>query len=115
MTHAPHASDGARMQIPVRQAAVVGDKRILDKSSVLLQVATMHYPVILERVPDEEEMPGHYYAHIPSLGLTTHGSGMEGALEAARDLATLWNEEKRAHGEPVPAVSEAILATVEVA
>ncbi len=26
---------------------------------------------------------------------------MEGALEAARDLVTLWNEEKRAHGEPV--------------
>ena len=70
---------------------------------------------MLERVPEEEGLPGYYYAHVPSLGLTTHGQGMEGALEAARDLVTLWNEEKRAHGEPVNAASDAILATVEVA
>ncbi len=75
----------------------------------------MHYPVMLERVPDEEGMSGYFYAHVPSLGLTTHGLGVEGALEAARDLVTLWNEERRAHGEPVTAASEAILATVEVA
>ena len=37
-------------------------------------------------------MPGYYYAHVPSLGLTTHGLGME----AARDLLALWIEEKRA-------------------
>ena len=60
-------------------------------------------------------MSGYFYAHVPSLGLTTHGLGVEGALEAARDLVTLWNEERRAHGEPVTAASEAILATVEVA
>lgn len=75
----------------------------------------MRYPVLLERVPDEEGMTGYYYAHVPSLGLTTHGRGMEGALDAARDLVTLWNEEKRSHGEPVIVVSDAILATVEVA
>ena len=40
---------------------------------------------------------------------------MEGALEAARDLVALWNDEKRANGEPVTAAAEAILATVEVA
>lgn len=38
---------------------------------------------------------------------------MEGALEAARDLVSLWIDEKRAHGEPVAAPSEAILATLE--
>jgi predicted RNase H-like HicB family nuclease len=75
----------------------------------------MRYPVMLERVPDEESMPGYFYAHVPSLGLTTHGLGMEGALEAARDLVASWNEEKRAHGEPVTAAPEAILTTVEVA
>lgn len=75
----------------------------------------MRYPVMLERVPDDEGLPGYFYAHVPSLGLTTHGHGMEGALDAARDLVALWNEEKRAQGEPVIAVSDAILATVEVA
>ena len=74
----------------------------------------MQYAVMLERLPAEEGMPGYFYAHVPSLGLTTHGLGMEGALEAARDLVSLWNEEKRAHGEFITAQSEAILATVEV-
>jgi predicted RNase H-like HicB family nuclease len=75
----------------------------------------MRYAVMLERLPVEEGMPGYYYAHVPSLCLTTHGLGMEGALDAARDLVTLWNEEKRAHGESILPQSEAILATVEVA
>jgi predicted RNase H-like HicB family nuclease len=55
----------------------------------------MRYPVMLERLPEEEGMPGYYYAHVPSLGLTTHGKGMEGALDAARDLVALWNEDGR--------------------
>ena len=75
----------------------------------------MRYSVMLERLPAEEGMPGYYYAHVPSLSLTTHGLGMEGALEAARDLVKLWNEEKRAQGEPITTQTEAILATVEVA
>lgn len=87
----------------------------LDKSIFLNQLPSMRYPVMLERVPDQEGLPGYYYAHVPSLGLTTHGQGMEGALDAARDLVALWNEEKRFNGEPVTDVSEAILATVEVA
>lgn len=87
----------------------------LDKFCGMMQIAGMRISVMLERIPDEEEMPGYFYAHVPSLGLTTHGLGMEGALEAARDLVTLWKEEKRANGEPVPAGSEAILATLEVA
>ena len=44
---------------------------------------------MLERLPAEEGMPGYYCAHVPSLGLTTHGLGMEGALKDARDLAHL--------------------------
>ncbi len=80
-----------------------------------MQGPAMRYPVMLESVPAEEGLPGYYYAHVPSLGLTTHGQGMEGALDAARDLVALWNEERRFNGEPVTAVSEVILATVEVA
>lgn len=75
----------------------------------------MQYAVMLERVPDEEGMPGYFYAHVPSLSLTTHGLGIERALEAARDLVRLWNEEKRAQGESIITQSDAILATVEVA
>lgn len=74
----------------------------------------MRYAVMLEPLSEEEGMPGFYYAHVPSLGLTTHGQGMEGALGAARDLVTLWNQEKREHGEDVSAQPEAVLATVEV-
>jgi len=87
----------------------------LDKPRPLGQSDSVKYSVMLERMPAEEGMPGYYYAHVPSLSLTTHGLGIEGALEAARDLVNLWNEEKRAHGEPIATQAEAILATVEVA
>lgn len=71
-----------------------GAKLILDKPPLLKQLLLMRYPVMLERLPENEEMPGYFYAYVPSLGLTTHGLGIEGALEAARDLVTLWNEEE---------------------
>jgi predicted RNase H-like HicB family nuclease len=74
----------------------------------------MRYSVLVEPVEAEEKMPGCFYAHVPSLGVTTHGRGIEGALEAARDLIHLWVDEKRAAGEnPAPA-RESLLATVEV-
>lgn len=60
-------------------------------------------------------MTGYYYAHGPSRSLTTHGLGMKGALEAARDQVHLWNDEKRAHGQCITTQSDSILATVEVA
>ncbi|MEM0896627.1 MAG: hypothetical protein AAGJ79_07045 [Verrucomicrobiota bacterium] len=63
---------------------------------------------------DTEEMPGFYYAHVPSLGLTTHGEGVDGALAAARDLIKVWVEEKRANGEETMPPSESLLAAVEV-
>ena len=74
----------------------------------------MRYSVLVEPVEESENLPGFYYAHVPSLGITTHGNGVEGALTAARDLIHLWVEEKKAAGErPAPA-RESLLATVEV-
>jgi len=74
----------------------------------------MRDSVPVEPVDPADNLPGFYYAHVPSLGLTTHGEGVEGALAAARDLLHLWVDEKRAAGEnPTPA-RESLLATVEV-
>ena len=74
----------------------------------------MRYSVLVEPVEEVENMPGFFYAHVPSLGITTHGNGMEGALEAARDLIHLWVDEKRAAGEKVAPARESLLASVEV-
>jgi predicted RNase H-like HicB family nuclease len=53
----------------------------------------MTYTVIFEKITDPG-FEGYYYAHIPSLDLTTHGEGIDGAKEAARDLVKLWIDEK---------------------
>ncbi len=74
----------------------------------------MNYSVVIEPVEESEQMPGCYYAHVPTLGLTTHGAGIEGALAAARDLIVLWLEELRAGGAKPQSPKESILATVEV-
>ncbi len=74
----------------------------------------MRYSVLVEPVEEADNLPGFYYAHVPSLGLTTHGDGVEGALAAARDLIHLWVDEKRAAGESPAPVRESLLATVEV-
>ncbi len=50
----------------------------------------MSYPVIYERIEDNDFPSGYYYAHLPTLGLTTHGEGIEGAKVAALDLLKLW-------------------------
>ena len=76
--------------------------------------ANVRYSVLLEAIP-ELGFEGFYYAHIPTLGLTTQGRGMEGALEAARDLAELWLAEKRAHGEAPPPENAAFFGQIEVA
>jgi predicted RNase H-like HicB family nuclease len=52
----------------------------------------MRYSVLVEPVEEQVKMPGWFYAHVPSLGVTTHGQGIEGALDAARDLIHLWVE-----------------------
>ena len=74
----------------------------------------MRYSVFLEPV-DEPELSGYYYAHVPTLDLTTHGQGVEGALAAARELVAAWIAEKRARGETVPTQSESLIGHIEIA
>ena len=74
----------------------------------------MNLGVLFERIEDRDFPPGHYYAHIPSLGLTTHGLGIEGAREAARDLSRLWIAEKRSNQESVPGTGELFYSTLEL-
>jgi predicted RNase H-like HicB family nuclease len=57
---------------------------------------------------------GEFYAHVPSLGLTTHGLGLEGARQAAFDLARVWLAEKKAQGDPLPAPSEILFSTLDI-
>ncbi len=73
----------------------------------------MRYSVFLEPV-NEPEFQGYYYAHIPTLDLTTHGQGIEGALAAAQELIEAWVAEKRAHREPVPVEAKSLIAQIEI-
>ena len=72
------------------------------------------YSVIYEKVNDSSFPTGYYYAHIPVLDLTTHGLGIEGAREAAKDLVKLWLEEKKANGEEVPVESDILYSRIEI-
>jgi predicted RNase H-like HicB family nuclease len=74
----------------------------------------MNYAILLERIEDQTFPKGYYYAHIPTLGLTTHGLGIDGAREAASDLLNLWVAEKKSSGEIVPAPAEFFFSTVEL-
>lgn len=74
----------------------------------------MTYRVLFEKIESGEMPPGFYYAHIPSLRLTTHGQGVEDAKSAAKELLQLWLEEKRAAGEAVPIPAEILFSTVEI-
>jgi predicted RNase H-like HicB family nuclease len=74
----------------------------------------MNYPILFEKIEEGDFPSGHYYAHLPTLGLTTHGLGIEGARAAALDLARLWIGEKRANGEAVPSSSDCLLSTLEI-
>jgi predicted RNase H-like HicB family nuclease len=73
----------------------------------------MRYSVLLEPI-NEPEFQGYYYAHIPTLDLTTHGQGIEGALSAAQELIEGWIAEKRTHGEPIPVETKSLIAQIEV-
>jgi hypothetical protein len=55
----------------------------------------MNFGVLFENIQEAGFPPG-YYAHVPSLGLTTHGLGIAGARQAAMDLVQLWLAEKKA-------------------
>ena len=60
------------------------------------------YSVIFEEINDTDFPPGWYYAMVPTLNLTTHGEGLEGARRAIIDLLAVWFAEKQAHGEEIP-------------
>ena len=72
------------------------------------------YPIVFEKIAEGDGISGHYYAHVPLLGLTTHGAGIDGARAAVLDLLRLWVEEKRAAGETVPQPGEFFFSTVDV-
>jgi predicted RNase H-like HicB family nuclease len=74
----------------------------------------MNFSVMFEKVQDAGFPAGYYYAHVPSLSLTTHGLGIEGARESASDLLKLWLAEKHANGETVSAPSESLFSTLEL-
>lgn len=64
---------------------------------------------------NEVGFEGYYSAHVPSLDLTTHGRGIEGALQAGRELVGGWVAEKQAHGETIPRERHSVIAQIEVA
>ena len=74
----------------------------------------MRYTVILEPI-NEPDSAGWYFAHIPTLDLTTHGEGVDGAIGAATDLVQGWIAERRARGEPVPRESRTLVSQIEIA
>lgn len=58
----------------------------------------MKIPTIYEKI-NQPGFEGYYYAHIPTLGLTTHGIGTTDAQAAAKDLLNLWFAEKKEKNE----------------
>jgi len=74
----------------------------------------MNIGVLFEKVQDKDFPSGYFYAHVPSLGLTTHGLGIEGARAAVLDLVQLWLAEKSANDEPIPPASEILFSTLEL-
>jgi predicted RNase H-like HicB family nuclease len=74
----------------------------------------MNFGILFEKVTDKKFPPGYYYAHVPSLGLTTHGLGIEGAREATSDLLRLSVAEKHANGEVIPQTGEMLFFTLEL-
>jgi predicted RNase H-like HicB family nuclease len=68
----------------------------------------MTYSVVFEQITDASFPSGYYYAHAPALDLITHGLGIAGARAAARDLITVWLEEKRENGETPPLEGETV-------
>ena len=74
----------------------------------------MKFSVIIEKIDDNELDEGLYYAHIPSLGLTTHGYGIDGAKNAAKDLLELWIAEKNANNERIADVKEEYFSIIDI-
>jgi predicted RNase H-like HicB family nuclease len=91
------------------QLVITGEAVIESKAGGIM----MRYSVLLEPI-NEPEFQGYYYAHIPTLDLTTQGMGIEGALGAAQELVEVWVQEKRSHGESVPVETKSLIAQVEI-
>jgi len=91
------------------KAVLIGDRAVEFFSGGII----MRYSVFLEPI-NEPEFSGYYYAHIPTLDLTTHGQGVDGALTAAQELIEAWIGEKRARGESVPVETKSLVAQVEI-
>lgn len=74
----------------------------------------MNIPILYEKILEQDFPKGYYYAHIPTLNLTTHGLGIEGAKSAAGDLIRLWLDEKTANNESVNLNEEYLFSTIEM-
>jgi predicted RNase H-like HicB family nuclease len=74
----------------------------------------MTYGILFEKISAVDFPAGYYYAHIPSLGLTTHGIGIEGAKAAAKDLIELWLAEQMESQKTLPVPSELWYTTLEI-
>jgi predicted RNase H-like HicB family nuclease len=74
----------------------------------------VNYGILFERVTDLDFPAGYWYAHVPSLGLTTHGLRIEGARAAALDLLSLWISEKVSNNEKIPETGEFFFSTVAI-
>ncbi len=62
----------------------------------------MKHIIIYEKITDGSLPDNYFYAHIPALDLTTHGIGINGAKDAAKDLIKLWIKEISANCESIP-------------
>ena len=74
----------------------------------------MAYTIIYEKITDESLPEDYYYAHIPTFDLTTHGFGIDGAKQAARELVKAWIEEKKANGEDIPVEEDTLISKIEI-
>ena len=74
----------------------------------------MNYTVLYQRVNEPEFPENMFYAHIPTLDLTTHGIGVDGAQIAAHDLVELWIAEKKANGEPIPVEGDVLTGQINI-
>jgi hypothetical protein len=59
----------------------------------------MTFSIVFERIGEPGFPPGYCQACIPPLRLATHGLGVEGTRETAREFVALRIAEERAQGE----------------
>jgi len=59
------------------------------------------FSILFEEIHEPGFPAGWYYAIVPTLNLTTHGEGLEGARKAVTELLQAWLAEKRANGEEI--------------